>query len=448
MYICWITDEKPETCFVEYGTDATYGSVERAKIYELEGLKTVDSFGKYTVPLKAYQQIVHLKRLDPNTRYYYKVNNDSEVTQGYDFKTASEPGHPVKFILLSDLQLKDQAPATVKLAGQQGADFIMYNGDLQNTPYKAGEWFSLPGTPEAENLRWFNIMQQTSDGCRLMQYVPIFPSPGNHEIDDQALLNDKNITSRDKLSMMIYLQLFRPLYDNMRSYTLDRRNGYVGNAGANGKHWYSTDYGDLHIVSLAIQRWFAWPAAQAPGWYLFDDIKKGSRQYNWLLYDLQKNRRKYSWVTQHWHMFNRGHETEISFTDPVPSAGNPAVMTYPEDKNYLQRDLRPLFEQYGVNGVSFGHSHVYERYLVNDVNYIEAGSIGNTYRADTDPPCSVQDGGTYCPVADDCRFRSFMLVSIDGKDGMTAQGIQASLEANGIGFVGRVFDSFTVAPAH
>ena len=37
-----------------------------------------------------------------------------------------------------------------------------------------------------------------------------------------------------------------------------------------------------------------------------------------------------------------------------------------------------------------------------------------------------------------------MLVHV-GEDGMTAKGVQASMEENGIGSIGRVFDSFTIA---
>ncbi|NPV80280.1 MAG: metallophosphoesterase [Firmicutes bacterium] len=50
---------------------------------------------------------------------------------------------PVKFILLSDLQLKAQAPTTVKLAGQQEADFIIYTGDLVNTPGRVFDGFTV-----------------------------------------------------------------------------------------------------------------------------------------------------------------------------------------------------------------------------------------------------------------------------------------------------------------
>jgi hypothetical protein len=132
------------------------------------------------------------------------------------------------------------------------------------------------------------------------------------------------------------------------------------------------------------------------------------------------------------------------------------VETYPADQDYLLRDIKPLYEKYGVNSVSFGHSHVYERYLFNGVNYIEVASIGNTYENNSDPMYSGQ-GEQYPVKVTDCRFRSFLLVSTDPVTGMTARGIRASapdpayvndadLQGN---YIGRVFDQFTVAsPFH
>ena len=313
MYVCWLTSEPTVNSYVEYGTDPRALIRRKAVTHEIAGLMTVDASGQYRLPLKVYQQIVHLEDLQPMTTYYYRAVSEGKArrkeTPGYHFRTAPPPGTPVKFILLSDLQLKPQASSTVRMAGQQGADFIVYNGDLVNDPTRAGEWFSLPGTPEIEDRRWFNVMQQTAGGCRLLQYVPIFSCPGNHEIDDQRTMTEKRFARRGAMSLRIYLQLFRPLYPDQEY-------------GPNGRHWYSVDYGDLHLISLSAFRWFAWPAHEKPGWFLFDDIGKGSPQYEWLKEDLiTAQQSKYIWVSMHWHMFNRSQATAIPFTQPVPSPG-------------------------------------------------------------------------------------------------------------------------------
>ncbi len=435
MHICWLTSEPTSQSYVEYGDTERYGARERAATYQIEGLLTVDEAGKYSQPLKVYQQIAHLKNLVPGRFYFYRAVSAAggawTVTPGYYFRTAPPPGTPIKFVLLSDLQVRATAADPVKFAGQQYNDLIIYAGDFVNTPNKAGEWFTVPGAPEADAARWFNMMQQTADGCRLLQYVPIFPAPGNHEIDDQTLLSDRKLNDRAKLSFRIYMQLFRPLYPEQEY-------------GAGGKHWYAADYGDLHVVSLSVVRWFSWQAAQAPGWYPYDEIKSGSAQYHWLESDLRAAAgRKYLWVTQHWHMFNRSTDVAVPFTDPVPSASNPDQMEYPAAEDYLLRDLQPLFERYGVNAVNYGHSHVYERYRISGVSYIEAASIGNSYRGAKDPPCSPNGP---CPEFEWIPTRTLMFVSIYPDTGMTAEGVLASVVAGGFGEVGWAIDSFQIAP--
>jgi hypothetical protein len=128
-------------------------------------------------------------------------------------------------------------------------------------------------------------------------------------------------------------------------------------------------------------------------------------------------------------------------SNPVPDKNDPKKVAYPAG-DYCYDVLRPIFEQQGVNAVNYGHSHVYERYLVNGVNYIEAASIGNNYRETNDP---YHFSGIQ-PVIEANDFRTFMLVHV-GRNGMTATGMQASLEDNKIGYIGRVIDTFTVAEA-
>ncbi len=210
MFICWLTSEKTMESYVEFGLDEGYGRMAPAKTYEIKEFKTTDSSGAYNTALPVYQQVVHLKGLRPGTPYHYMSVSDGVATMGYDFKTAPKPGRPFKFVLLSDLQMKLQIPDTVFLAGQQGADLIIYNGDINSRkPERVGEWFDVPGftrpsdvavssTDELSTHRWFNVMQQVGDGCRLLQYVPIYLCPGNHEIDNQTLLTTPVQDGRNK----------------------------------------------------------------------------------------------------------------------------------------------------------------------------------------------------------------------------------------------------------
>lgn len=440
MNICWLTRESAKESYIEYGLTEALGTKVPAKEFKIYGLRKSATLAGYnTEPdknpaLDTFQEIATVKALTPGKKYFYRVvtKAGNNVLEGktYYFKTAPMPGSPVKYALLSDLQQKGETLETVKQIGRQKVDFLIYNGDMQNTPWKAGEWFPVKNcfiNKEEAGKEWFTVMQQTAESAELLQYAPIYPCPGNHELDEQRCLTNKDMSEKqDEWKLSIYMQIFRPLYPEQEY-------------GKNGKHWYSVDYGDLHIVSLSVFRWHPWDGFEYPGWRGFDDIDQDSRQVKWLKSDLEQNKRKYTWVTMHWHMLNRGSDGYVPFSAPEkdPVHENKVVYTHGD---YCFDVLRPIFEKYSVNGVSFGHSHVYERYLINKVNYIEAASIGNNYRLKSDPyPVSG-----YKPIVEENRFRSYMILSIDGTGALTAQGIQASETGPGTGSAGKVFDSFKV----
>jgi len=429
MNVCWLSGGSAKS-YIEIGETPELGSTISAKQYELTGMRISATLEGYAdnpednPEIDVYQQIAKAEKLKPNTTYYYrattKIGEETETTPIYNFKTAPIDGEDFTFALLSDLQLKEESPATVKQIGQNKPDFIIYEGDMANTPWKAGEWFDISNCfikPEEDGKSWFEIMQQEDDGAELLQYTPIFPVPGNHEVDDQRIFTDKN-RANDPWSLSIYMQLFRPLYPEQEY-----------NEG--GKHWYSIDWGDLHLSCISCFRWQDWDGFEAPGWKLFDDISKDSAQIKWLENDLGSTKAKYKWVNMHWHMLNRGEDGYYPLSQPVIN-GDKAE--YPKG-DYAYDVLKPIYEKYGVDAVSFGHSHVYERYIINGVNYIEAASIGNNYRNDDDP---YHPSGNK-PVFEKNDIRSFMLLS-KNSNGIFAQGIAASGADKG-----GVFDSFRVS---
>lgn len=431
MDICWLTSGDGDGS-IEIGEIDALGQTVQAKQYKINGMRTSANADGYddeptnNPELDVYQQIATVKGLKPDTTYYYRatttVNGKTETTKIYNFKTAPKEDGDFTFALLSDLQLKSESPATVKQIGQNKPDFIIYEGDMGNVPWKAGEWFDLDNCfikPDEDGKSWFEIMQQEEDGAELLQYTPIFTVPGNHEVDDQRVFTDKERAAKnDDWSLSIYMQLFRPLYPE-QEYT------------KGGKHWYSVDYGDMHISNISCFRWQSWDGFEAPGWAMFDDISKDSAQVKWLENDLASTDAKYKWVNMHWHMLNRGEDGYYPVSEPVIN-GDKAE--YPNG-DYAYDVLKPLYEKYDVDTVSFGHSHVYERYLINGVNYIEAASIGNNYRNENDP---YHPSGNE-PVFEKNDTRSFMLLT-KNDTGISAKGIAASGESKG-----EVFDEFYVA---
>jgi hypothetical protein len=169
MNVCWLLAEAGDEAWVEFGETEELGRREEARLYEVKGLRTSAKADGYdpepekNPELKVFQRIATLRGLKPGTEYRYRtvVAEGGKTTEGpvYSFRTAPVAGgSPFTFILLSDLQQKKQIVETVNMAGRQNADFILYAGDFQNTPWKAAEWFPVEGSfiaPEEKGREWF-----------------------------------------------------------------------------------------------------------------------------------------------------------------------------------------------------------------------------------------------------------------------------------------------------
>ena len=271
--------------------------------------------------------------------------------------------------------------------------------------------------PDAAKRAFFPCMQQ-QNGARLMQYCPTFFCPGNHEVDDFRVGTDPVFTwNADNWHFSIFMQIFRPLYPKA-DYSLS------------GKRWYSADYGDLHLVSLSIQRWALWGAYEAPGWRLVDPISPNSPQIRWLTDDLAACRSKYRWVIQHWHILNKGTDVQPNLCQP--QLAEDGSVSYPDDGGSA---LMALYSRFGVNAVTFGHSHVYERYYYHGCHYIEAAYLGVCCRERNAPlhPSRLQ------PLVEDNSRQSFLIVDCD-ESGLHARGFY-SAEAP------ILFDEYQIADA-
>lgn len=351
MNILWL-QSAPDIGWIEYGLSPDLGKTAQAVCYEMVGLRLPGENGyqdnpEYNPPLPLWQCIVSLTELLPGERIFYRCHVGDSSTQIYDFHTAPEAGTPFRFAQLSDLQAIPTCDTTVYQVGLQHPDFLLYSGDAAVYAWRADHWLDLGPAYQDQDARkrgFFPCLQQ-QNGARLLQYCPVFVCPGNHELDDMRYSTDKVFAAEDRhWSWSIFMQMFRPLYPET-DYTLT------------WKRWYSVDYSDLHITSLSLQRFAFWPAHEAPGWRLVDDICLGSPQYQWLAQDLETSQTRFKWVIQHWHILNKGEDVQPHLCQPVDT-GNGAV-SYPY--NY-EEELMKLFERGGVHAVSYGHSHVYERY--------------------------------------------------------------------------------------
>ena len=171
-------------------------------------------------------------------------------------------------------------------------------------------------------------------------------------------------------------------------------------------------FGDVRLVSLYVtQIWrstdlspttkgryrerqsdLADPKTWGYGQHIFEPIRQGSDQYNWLQQELASDdfkSAKYKLVMLHHPPHTLGGNIVPAFTDPVAiksytSDGSLQTVQYeyPQSKDYIIRDLVPLLEAANVQLIFYGHSHLWNRFISpNGTHFLETSNVGNSYGA-------------------------------------------------------------------
>lgn len=195
---------------------------------------------------------VNLTGLKPGSSYFYQVGAGTNWSELYQFRTASLPAGPFKFLIMGDSQSIDYAVwrATLQQAAQNNPDaaFFVSMGDLVDVGQDYAEW-------EA----WF------AAAAGVMETLPILPITGNHEC----------YTPQRRFS--------RPEYFTAQ-FVLPQ-NGPPELAG----QVYSMDYGDVHLVMLDSQ-------AGEQARFLPDLLEQ---QRRWLEDDLAATSKRWKLVFMH-----------------------------------------------------------------------------------------------------------------------------------------------------
>lgn len=395
MYILWVLSEKTAGC-IEYGNDENLGNKLNAQCYEIKGLYLPRDGKEYAdkpeenIPVTVYQYIAKIEKLTPGQKIYYKCFAGEESTKTYFFHTAPQKGEDYTFAQISDLQSLPNCNETLYQIGSFHPDFLLFSGDATYVSWRLFQWFDTGEENQSDEDRkkaFFSCMQQ-ENGARLMQYAPLFFAPGNHEPNDMQCTNGLRLEECDeKWNWSLFMELFRPLYPGL-------------NTGTGGVRWYSVDYSDMHIVSLSINRLGHITPSGKYVYFLHDSISPDSPQIKWLEKDLENTNAKYKWVIQHFHILNRAWDAQFNLCDPVVDEDE--NISYPTDGGAMLIDI---FSKYGVNAVSYGHSHVYERYFTKGTHYIESAYLAITFARENSP---LHPSGL-APVFEDNSRRSFMI---------------------------------------
>lgn len=273
---------------------------------------------------------VRLRGLQAATRYYYAVGSSGQIHYGDDasrfFETPPLSGAdvPVRLVVLGDPgeATRSAAPRDAMQAWLQqhprpnrnDFDLLLVTGDLA---------YSSGSNPQFQE-NFFTPYQHW------LQQVPIWPTYGNHDSRRFA-----------------YFKIF--------SLPTAAESGGVA---SRSEHYYSFDYGPVHVVVLDSED--TW-------------LGTGGDMYHWLQRDLAATQQPWLIAMFHHPPYTKGSHDSDRWRD---SWGRLFAMR----ENFL-----PLLEQHGADLVLSGHSHMYERSYLLRCHYGTSDTLHADMIADADP---------------------------------------------------------------
>ena len=328
--VMWRTDST-SSATVKYGTDP--------------GNLTLSA----TDPTVTDKHTVSISGLNPFTTYYYAAYNDSIFVEGGDtihkfktFPTSTDPGH-VRAWCIGDFGKGNTKESQVR-------DSYPFDSIETNLWLWLGDNVYDNGTEEEYVTKVFDSIYGYK---KLMKGLPFHPCPGNHDYGvispPQSTVNPPSHTG--------------PYYDFVDVYT----GGESGGVASNYELYYSFDYRNVHFISLNSELGSLttpshnWTGASIP--FILPNNFTSSQMSQWLEQDLTANTKP--WVVVYFHQ------------PPYTDGSHKSSDLYEAYMRGMRENYCPIFEQYGVDIVLCGHSHVYER------SYLVKGSYGEDANINT-----------------------------------------------------------------
>ena len=441
--VVWFTEFEGTEHIVEYGQSqsAIATTSQLSQMYEDADSQAKGKTYSTLTRRSIWRHEAIITDLSSGDRTPYRVISRTETGESATsdfFSLAPTPptGQPLKILLTSDHQLKPMTPANLQKVEETigRLDAVFFAGDLVNIPDRASEWFD-----DTNELSFFPTLQGRSQhaatanksapaatytGGQIIQNAPLFPIIGNHEVMGRKSETDTLKVQFSNTLPRNLVETFYPTEEISKTWTED--HSYNVNTykeifslptaklpnGQEKEEYYAVSFGDVRLVSLYVtQIWrspnltpdtkgryrekaedIANPENWGYGQHIFEDIRKGSEQYNWLqqeLASLEFQQAKYKIVMLHHPPHTLGGNIVPAFTDPIAvenedDAGNlqSVQYEYPKADDYIIRDLIPLLESSGTQLVFYGHSHLWNRFASESgLNFLETSNVGNSYGA-------------------------------------------------------------------
>lgn len=112
-----------------------------------------------------------IRGLKPGTQYISYVKTGTEESEKFIFETAPEKSENIKFLAGGDSRTnREDRREIMRKAAELDPDFVMFTGDLINTPFSDSNW-------EEWFEDWSELMITENN-----KRIPLVPAIGNHEV--------------------------------------------------------------------------------------------------------------------------------------------------------------------------------------------------------------------------------------------------------------------------
>lgn len=304
--IMWRTSDST-TAIVKYGTSPT----------TLTSTITDNTLTK--------NHIVQVNGLQAKTKYYYSVGYNTTVLAGendqHHFITAPIPGDSSEFKFW----------VTGDFGGGNGGQIKVrrwFENYLQGNNVTGWLWLGDNAYNDGTDAQYQAKVFDTYYGYdSIFRFLPFYPIPGNHDYNSVNGADDPNAHKG-------------PYYDMVEVF----KNAEMGGIPSGMEAYYSYDYGNTHFLALNSELYRVF--------VLWDLHASAIAFKNWLINDLKSSDKKFKVAYWHQPPYSKGSHDSDDFWEVFMGSMRDKVI--------------PILEQYGVDLILCGHSHVYERsYLIN-----------------------------------------------------------------------------------
>ncbi len=358
----------------------------------------------YPATIEDGHHIARIQGLKSDTDYFYSIGGAKEAIPGHRFRTAPTTGSSprdgnVRFWLLGDSGTATEFdrlgnPEHLGKAAAVRDGFLRYNNQVAGDSHidailLLGDNAYPAGTDEEWQGAFFDIYPN------MMRSSAIIPTIGNHEmgVAPMNICLFMMIPGCDK-GKVVYPLGGTSVSSDPNSYDSDGNGpdasglpylniftlptlGETGGVASGTEQYYSTDFGNVHIVSLDSQ------LSNAD-----DDLRAAMR--DWLVADLKFSQ------SQDWKI--------VIFHHPPYSKGENHDSDLEKKEIDMRQTFAPVFEEHGVDAVYSGHAHNYERSWYLRGHYGSSETFNVNKHATTDHNGSATFGHPETPYKQDNRL--------------------------------------------